>query len=171
MPVGIITLNSGVGYALGALCLAMLSVGVLRYTRDRRAGARDLTREQRARLRDQQRVREGMEELLQQLEEVTRRIDADVGTRFAKLEGLLRAADKRIDCMQKLTGAPAVLAPDPPKTDAGSSQPEGPVEQPETRRQHVYELANTGATSITIADRLHMPVGEVELLLNLRRYR
>ena len=132
MPVGTITLNSGVGYALGALCLAMLSVGVLRYTRDRRAGARDLTREQRARLRDQQQVRQAMEELLAQLEEVTRRIDTDVDTRFAKLEGLLRAADERIRVLQKSNDAPAVRQVDPPTAGANSSEGGGQAEPPET---------------------------------------
>jgi hypothetical protein len=171
MPVGTITLNSGVGYALGALCLAMLSVGVLRYTRDRRAGARDLTREQRARLRDQQQVRQAMEELLAQLEEVTRRIDTDVDTRFAKLEGLLRAADERIRVLQKSNDAPAVRQVDPPTAGANSSEGGGQAEPPEARKQRIYELVDAGASAITIADRLHLPVGEVELILNLRRFR
>jgi hypothetical protein len=171
MPVGTINLDSGVGYALGALCLVMLSVGFLRYTRDRRAGARDLTREERARLRDQQRVREGMEELLGQLEEVTRRIDADVDARITRLEGLLKAADERIRSLQRSNVAPAAREADPATAEADSSEAGGQGGAQAARKQRIYEMADTGASAITIADRLRLPVGEVELILNVRRFR
>jgi len=187
-------MNNGAYLLLGVLCLVMLSVSMLRRSHQRSATARDLTREQLARLRDQRDVRQSMDELLIQLEEVSRRINAQVDTRFAKLEAVIRDADERIARLGTLTpakpppgrnvkraeqraaavhppaesdggGLPARQADTPTKGDDGP-----PVAGQEEQRRRVYEMADSGALPITIADALNLPLGEVELILNLRDF-
>jgi len=276
---------------LAVLCLVMLSVSMLRRSQARRATSRDLTREQLARLRDQKAIQGSMEELLLQLEEVSRRVSAQVDTRFMKLDALIRDADNRIAKLEQLLGRkarpaertepaadnasaerpatkPAVRSTTPDRPDEGgfrpglksratqpspsprggaptskapgasesdapprrrpaeptmsdpispgvpmvdgvdtvefssmaregqpTSEPGSPSptasggapasptpsgEAPELangaagasdRRRRIYELADAGNTPITIADTLRIPLGEVELLLNLRDYK
>ncbi len=211
-------MGDGFTYLLIVLCLTMLSVSMLRRSQQRTANARDLTREQLARLKDQKHIQGAMEELLLQLEDVSRRVNAQVDTRFAKLEAVIRDADRRIEQLaQQTSGAPPARPPRPqtPRPDkaepeaftpgltsAQDSPPEKTASSPqapaakaapppahdvkggapaqgrqgnalsrEQRRQRVYEMADQGTPAITIADTLRIPLGEVELLLNLRKYR
>ena len=113
-------MDNGFFYLLAVLCLVMLSVSMLRRSHQRRATSRDLTREQRARLRDQSQIRQSMEELLLQLEEVSRRINAQVDTKFVKLETVIKDADARIAHLQQLTSA---AAPNGPHTAAVQRSP------------------------------------------------
>lgn len=212
-------MDSGFSYLLIVLCLVMLSVSMLRRTQQRRATARDLTREQLARLRDQSNIHQSMEELLLQIEDVSRRINAQVDTKFAKLETVVRDADDRIARLQGLLGRQR-----PPAPSAGDKRPTSkPAEKPEAakpkraqafrpglptgttpapappptgqptpagagspaeqtppnpspgstaeRRTKVYEMADAGAKPMAIADALQIPLGEVELLLNLRGFK
>ena len=236
-------MDSGFVYLLAVLCLVMLSVSVLRRSHQRRATSRDLTREQLARLRDQTHIRQSMEELLLQLEDVSRRINAQVDTRFMKLETVIRDADARIARLEQLTNAPRSEghfpttrttapspgaqspAPQPPPTRAAAPTPAAKADAPpwlnptpaatdefqpglplgappadantspdgrtaasvparpsesetdrqadrtQERRTRIYELADGGAAPMTIADTLQIPLGEVELILNLRRFK
>ena len=204
-------MDSGFSYLLIVLCLVMLSVSMLRRTHQRRATARDLTREQLARMRDQTNIRQSMEELLLQLEDVSRRINAQVDTKFARLETVVRDADERIARLQGLTGRkrlPTSAVSDTPPTSSPSQKrsPTGPVpgeafkpgrpagtapaksdrppaslvepvspkpapNGPSDRKAKVYEMADAGAKPMTIADTLQIPLGEVELLLNLRGFK
>ncbi len=98
----IATLDSGLITLLAVLCLVVISVSMLRRAQQRPARSRELTREQLARLRDQREVKDSMDELLVQLEDFSRRINAQVDTRFAKLEALIRDADDRIAKLGRL---------------------------------------------------------------------
>lgn len=239
-------MDGGYTYLLVVLCLVILSVSMLRRSQNRSASVREAAREQYARLRDQSRMRETMEELLLQLEEVSRRVNAQVDTRFSKLEHTIRDADERIAKLEKLrseVGAGVSAAPGTgrdqkpqvpparhpaPRAVPGrdtkardADQPSQPTAQPpdggrssaeefelgipgvtaptgtpgqatsgadaspskgggaeapssgraSARRQRIYEMADAGTAAITIADTLSIPLGEVELILNLRKYR
>ncbi len=217
---------------LAAMCAAMLSVALWRRSHQRAATARELTREQLARLRDQQQIRKSMEELLLQLDEVSRRINTQIEEKMARLETLLHEADQRLaqlhagdapprpvaatSARARVSGmprpqvaatatgphapAPAVSAPPvlpsgllPGKSVPASGSPASPTAPPAAsrlaeltpllsndgvapppvrvqRRRRVYELADTGATPMAIANQLRMPLGEVELHLNLRNF-
>lgn len=145
-----------------------------------------------------------MDELLTQLEEVSRRINAQAETQLAKLTAAIAAADARLARLERplttrsaarvvaaagrATPPPAPLAPPPvaapdalgqPESESSAAEsPPAPPPQPpasssesrDARRQRIYELADTGTTPITIADTLQVPLGEVELVLNLRRF-
>lgn len=171
-------LDNGFFLLLVMLCLVMISVAMLRRSQQRQATAREVTREQLARLRDQRDIRFSMDELLVQLEEVARRVSAQVDTRFAKLEAVIREADERIARLEKLTGhSPPAPAPASAADAAGPTQmaePPHAADRPKPsneRQRRIYELADQGTSSLVIADALQMPVGEVELILSLRTFK
>lgn len=100
-----------------------------------------------------------LDELIVELQELSRRISAEIDTRFAKLETAIRDADRRIAVLHRLNrgqGAPAA-APDA-----------GPAAEADSRHAVVYELSDAGFSPVEIARELGKTPGEVELILNLR---
>jgi hypothetical protein len=173
----IAALDNGFFLLLAMLCLVMLSVAMLRRSQQRQATAREVTREHMARLRDQHNLRGSMDDLLVQLEEVARRVNAQVDTRFAKLEAVIHDADQRIARLEQLTGrvttpAPPLTAPEPaasPPPDPAPPRP--PTTPPDERRRRIFDLADQGTSALVIADALQLPIGEVELILSLRKFK
>ena len=88
---------------LAFLGVALLLIQLRRH-QFRTTSARDVTRDQSARLRDQRGVQQAMDQLLLQLEELSRRINAQVDTKFLKLETVIRDADDRIARLEGLLG-------------------------------------------------------------------
>lgn len=88
---------------LAFLGVALLLIQLRRH-QFRTTSARDVTRDQSARLRDQRGVQQAMDQLLLQLEELSRRINAQVDTKFLKLETVIRDADDRIVKLEGLLG-------------------------------------------------------------------
>lgn len=117
---------------LAFLGVALLLIQLRRH-QFRTTSARDVTRDQSARLRDQRGVQQAMDQLLLQLEELSRRINAQVDTKFLKLETVIRDADDRIARLEGLLGKSkqpgtrtggAVKAPEPkPASEPGSELP------------------------------------------------
>lgn len=111
-----------------------------------------------------------LENLMVQLDELSRTINAQVDTKFAKLEQSIADADKRIVALRTLL--------DYPRLDSKRiSEPPRPVDppvapEPENRRDDrfraIYELADQGLTPVEIGQKLGRRTGEVELILNLR---
>ncbi len=193
-------LDSSLLITLGGLCLLVLAVVLLRRAQQRTPTFREVTREQRAWLREQQELKGQLEELLGEIEEVSRRVDAQTASRLTRLENLIGAADKRIAQLgagtqsgRRSTGPGAAAdslrvadtprrSGEPATTHAQSPvRAPGPISEPVSvaessvprlpdPRREVYAMADTGATAATIADALQQPVGEVELILALRRY-
>jgi hypothetical protein len=130
----------------------------------------------------QRSVERQMETLLVELSEMARQITAQLDTRAAKLEALLKEAD------EKIAGLQARKLPDDPPTPADfgklpsglSVRVEGiraaagrdvaPMVE-DTRHADVYELADAGMSATQISQRLSRPRGEVELILALRTRR
>lgn len=116
--------------------------------------ARSPARSNLARQRD---VEKQMENLLVELSEMARQITAQLDTRAAKLEALLKEADQKIGELGS-TSRPSLKMPE-----------RMPAE--DTRHLAVYELADAGLTAGQIAQRLSRPGGEIELILALRNRR
>jgi len=200
-------------------------------------------------------VNREMERLLVELEEMARKINAQIETRFAKLEQSIADADRRIAAMRilideakrtagtaanvsdaqvgeqadttarsgesvanapgsqgpvrpstesrRLDGVPSsrpdsnpslptdssTLPSDlsqpgatrssfagPPLQDVGqaglngrTAGPPAPLDEEDLRRHRIHELADSGLSPLQIAQQLREPVGEVELILNLRQ--
>ena len=104
-------------------------------------------------------TRRDLDRLLVELEELARRISAEIDTRFAKLETAIHDADQRIAVLQKLKAQDG-----PDRAQASVS-----VARSDDRHAVVYEMADAGASPIEIAKELGRSPGEVELVLNLRR--
>jgi hypothetical protein len=135
---------------------------------------------QRVGLASQRAVEHDMTNLLVQLSDMARQVTAQLDTRTAKLELLIKDADERLAALQEATRninsngnrngngngnghAHDDEAESPPSQPAPAS-PEF-VESP---HRNVYELADHKLTPQQIAQKLNRPQGEIELILALR---
>lgn len=109
-------------------------------------------------LAQQRSVERQMQNVLVDLSEMARQITAQLDTRAAKLEALIREADEKIAAMKSPPSAP------PPR-----AEPAAPELPGDPRHAQVYALADQGRSSNEIAQQLHRPSGEIELILALRR--
>jgi hypothetical protein len=110
-------------------------------------------------LAQQRSVERQMQNILVELSEMSRQITAQLDTRAAKLELLIKDADERIAKLQ--AGVPLSDAPSAPRP------PTEPVVDP--RYAEVYSLADQGRSATEIAAALNQPYGEIDLILKLRR--
>jgi len=111
-------------------------------------------------LREQMEVRQNLQKLLVDLQDLARQINAHIDTRFCKLEVLIKEADEKIRQLQTLGGTPA-SGPSLPPAD----------ETVDPQHALVYKLADLGKSPVDIARELGKNTGEVELILSLRRTR
>lgn len=177
-----ITLENGLLFFGAMLALTFVSLGLVR--RNRRQAARDQvdTRERIAKLSGNRQYSSIADEVMIKLEELSRRVSAQVDTRFTKLECVIRDADERAARLEKLLAQNGPAAAKPPEhtpaqttnvRDADPSAANAPPSEKELppRVRRVYELADEGKAPLAIAEALELPVGEVELILNLRALR
>lgn len=110
-------------------------------------------------LAQQRSVERQMQNVLVEMSDMARQITAQIDTRAAKLEALIREADEKIAAMRAGNSLqqpfPAPLREELPDIDP--------------RHAQVYALADQGHTCKDIAQRLNQPSGEIELILKLRR--
>ena len=159
-------IDSTIYLLLGLLCLVLFGVALVRRAQLNGVTLREATRTERARLREQLDVHRSLEELLPQLDELSRRIDTQTETQIARLETAIAAADRRIaqlDATREQRGPAGA-----PQGPAATSDSAG--RDMASRRRQVYELSDSGTGPIAIAERLRIPLGDVELLLNVRRF-
>jgi hypothetical protein len=123
-------------------------------------------------LSQQRSVERQMQSLLVELSEMARQIGAQLDTRAAKLELLIREADEKIAALRAASnnGSRSQSA-DPPARLAGSASDDPPFAEPESdapRHAEIYALADRGRDPFEIATQLARPLGEIELILALR---
>lgn len=185
--------QQGLGMVVLVLAATTIMLVLLRRRQFRQVTGRDVTREQVARLRDQRSVRTQMDDLLIELEELSRRINAQLDTKFVRLETVVRDADDRIARLEGVLGRPKAPKPKEgnrsekrnvetakPAAPADSSQAAGRGREPadaspraplNEEQKRVYDMSDAGTDPIQIAESLGMTLGEVELILNLRNFR
>lgn len=125
-------------------------------------------------LAGQREVERQMTELLVELEQMARQMTAQIDTRAAKLELLIKEADEKIALLRTLAqgatsaeGAATVAVPSATSSEQADLAPGlAPVIDP--RHAQVYELADAGLNARQIAQQLGRPYGEVELILAIR---
>ena len=119
-------------------------------------------------------VERDMQNLLVELSDMSRQITAQIDTRAAKLDALIREADEKINELRALSDG---AAPVPTSRSYDSYRlPVSPTPQSSSllandddpRHAAVYRLADQGKSSPQIAAELGKPNGEVELILALR---
>ena len=146
---------------------ALLLISTRRRLREARNSPKTYAREQVARLRDERVVVQDMEELVTQLEQIAQQVNARIETKFAKLEGATRAADDRIERLERLLRqAQGQATLDVTVADQATAEPADPADP---RRQLIFQLADTGHTPVQIAEEVGQSTGEIELILALRK--
>ncbi len=126
-------------------------------------------------LSQQRQVERDMSSLMVEMLETARQMTAQLDTRAARLELLMKEADAKLAALKAASNAAATtqatpcaepeatMAPAP--TDPVPPKAETP---PDPRHAEVYTLADQGRSPHEIARRLNRPNGEVELILALR---
>lgn len=153
---------------VAALAGGLGAVAWYRWARDRAATAREVTRAERAALREQDAMRGSMEELLQRLEDFAASVEARVERASARL-------DERLKRVEQAAPAPAPIAePSAPPIAAertvrlrSSSDARSPAGVP--WRDEARALLAAGQSPWHVAQALRVPVGEVELVYHLDR--
>jgi hypothetical protein len=136
-------------------------------------------------LSQQRAVEREMSNLLVEFSQMARQMTAQLDTRAAKLELLLKEADDKIATLRAIAGghggATALPAPAAEAASAAAAALEGVIiearapigpsltEPPlDPRHLRIYDLADEGYSPQEIARQLDRPSGEIELILALR---
>ena len=120
----------------------------------------------------------GMQTLLLELENMSRQMSAQLDTKAAKLEALIREADAKTAALQSLLArdkagalADRLMAGD----ESGRHRPARPAREAFgsglaalASHRSIYDLSDAGDAAAAIARKLNRPAGEVELILALR---
>lgn len=153
--------------------IVLMVISLRRRSEHRERPPSEVARDYARRVRDHEPVKGDMEALLVEIQEMARQISAQLDTKFAKLDVLLRDADDRIRQLERLTtqaGRPGVdvtVDDDGPRIAVAPTDGNGNGLTDEQRK--IYGLADAGRTAIEIAQQTGQNPGEVELILALRR--
>ncbi len=163
------------------ILLAVFSLGRSR-KKNPPSGPSLTAREQIERVRQRQGVRDDLQGLMVEIEQMAKRLGAQLDAKTVHMEKTLREADERIAQLKALhetaplhtdpaapPAAPPPAPADPPEDPAAPGPPghDAPYIDPLTR--DIYALADAGKGPQTIAQELHEHVGKVELILALRQ--
>lgn len=162
-------------YALMACAIVMLTIAVHRRRREGFGNTPKPPRERMDELAHQRGVKDDMQALLAELQDLSRKINAQIDTKFAKLETAIADADRRIEALQRLShavrGEPTldVTVGEDTQADPQPGLRAAPAEAGlQDRHAAVYELADEGKSAVEIAQALGRTPGEIELILALR---
>lgn len=175
------TLALGGAGGISALQIVMLVVGVagvavvLISTRRRIRNSQHIVRtpakQRYAELEQQARAGRSLEQVMLELDQLSRQVHGRIDTQLAKLEAIIRNADQRIDKLSRL-----VRAADGEPTLDITADSEDPRAAPlaaskveDSRDEPVFRLADSGMSPIEIARQTGKTTGEIELILALRK--
>jgi hypothetical protein len=166
---------AGLSHSQMALIAIVVAVSVMMIISARRRRLQDANsprayaREQITRLREEAEIKDNLEAVIVQVQDVTRQLNAQLDTKFCRLEQVIRDADARIAELDRLVrmteGRPAcdVTVDDRNRTPA-------PAEAVgKSAYARVYALADAGYSPVDIAAQTGQGTGEIELILALRR--
>lgn len=104
------------------------------------------------------------------LEELGQNLVAELDARAARLESLLAEADARIGQLEQLAQRPTPRTPARPAPGPIYASMQTPAEdQPDPLNWQIYQMADQGLPAVEIARHLKQHVGNVQLVLALRR--
>ena len=161
--------NPAAAVALGAGALGLIYLMFLR-PRGRRPDPADRPPPRRDSLSAERQVERQMQSLMIELEQLSRRMGAQLDTKSAKLEQLIADADAKIG----LLNAALAKAKAGEITDVLTARPPRPADESDSglagldHHRQIYDLADRGEDVPAIARRTSRPAGEVELILALR---
>jgi hypothetical protein len=171
--IGVPTEREYVLYAVMAVAVVLMTISIRRRQREGFGTKPKAPRPRLDELTAQRGVKDDMQQLLAELQDLSRKINAQIDTKFAKLEAAIADADRRIEVLQRLSrtegGRPSLdVTVDGEAPAEVSAAPSG---ESNVARRHelVYDMADSGKTAVEIAQALGRTPGEVELILALRR--
>lgn len=155
---------------IGALLIVM-GLMMRLHKRRRQQGQRLTAREQLERASQQQALRNDLEQVMVEVEQLAKRLGAQLDAKAVRLEQLIRQADARITALggldQRDAPAPSAFPSDDPPPDRAPSGID--AAQADALSRSVCELADRGLSPVQIARELGEHVGKVELILALRK--
>ena len=155
--------------AVGALAIVMLSTR--RRIRESQRLSPTATRRRYAELQEDVKASRNLEQVMLELDQLSRQIHGRIDTKLARLEAVIRDADQRIDRLSRLI-----------RSTQGESALEITLNREDPREAHstqsdivddrhapVYELADSGKSPVEIAREVGKTTGEIELILALKK--
>lgn len=161
-------------FLFGAAGLTLIMMSTARRIRRSRNTPAEDVRKQFAELSRRSGSGREADDALKELDQLSREVIGRLDTRFAKLESVIRDADQRIDHLARLLrevrGEPAidVLVGDEPRN---SASPHHAKPGNDDIQEVVLRLHDAGQSPFNIAETVGRPIGEVELMIALRRVR
>ncbi len=146
---------------LGVSLLTWMMMRIYIRRRQRISITEGTPQERLAAIHTQARKRAHIDGFAADVHELVQRLASQVDVKAARIEQLLEDADERIrklERMNRTDQAHAAREPEPV-----------PDDEPDRVTSQVYELADRGEKPIEIARQLNQHVGQVELILALRR--
>ncbi len=173
--------NLGWGLAAIGITLVTLSLVMGIRKKRRKMGGRVTARENLERYKAKSEVRDDLQRVMVEVEEMAKRVAAQLDAKTIAVEKLLREADARIERLHAAAErfeqirAAATRDGSPPGGTA-SADPPGPPDAPpptptspeDELSRRVYALADQGHAAPIIARQLGEHIGKVELILALR---
>ncbi|MEE8170980.1 MAG: hypothetical protein V3T70_10570 [Phycisphaerae bacterium] len=167
-----------IGLAAILIAIALLMSMTLRRYRQRPASVRVERPSARPRSPLAYSARRDMEQLMVELEELSRRVSAQIETRYRKLETVIADADDRLHRLDEVLNqinraqANAGSAPsddrEAPATPTKIASLKPDTTEVRSPHERVHALADGGASIAEIAHATSRSTGEVELILDLR---
>lgn len=156
--------------AIAGLSAVMISTH--RRARESQRKSKPRARERYARIEEEQGAKRDLEQVMMELDQLSRQIHGRIDTKLARLEIVIRDADQRIERLSGLIETMRREAPRPCVTsdvqDSHQSS-ENPSCQEDLRHAEVYRLADSGLSPVDIARNVGRTAGEIELILALRK--
>ena len=161
--------QTGLILLAGVIILVFFSLRISRRARQHAAATNKQMHDQFSSMREHSALRGSMDQLLIQLEEYSRKCNAQIDTKCAKIETVVRDADQRIARLEALLDkVKQIKSVQPP--EAAEPVTEKTPSTLDNRVQRIYALVDSGLTPIKIAEEIGVSLGEVELALNLRNF-
>lgn len=155
--------------AVGVLAILMLSTR--RRVRESQRLSPTSARRRHAELQEEVKASRSLEQVMLELDQLSRQIHGRIDTKLARLEAAIRDADQRIDRLSRLI-----------RTAQGGSALDFTVEREgaddansarsdilDDRYAPIHKLADGGKSPVEIARQVGKTTGEVELILALKR--
>ena len=158
--------------AAAVVGLTILMLSTRRKLRNHQRRTEPTARERFTELEREVKTTRNVEEVMLELDQLSRQIHGRLDTKFAKLEAIIRDADQRIAELSRLLRASSGDAACDVTVEATGADEPSPDSSPEFAdhpRVAVYQLAESGLSPSQIAEKVGKPLGEVELILALQR--
>lgn len=156
-----------------AVVIVLMLISSARRRRESGPSPRAYAREQIARIKEERAVTGDLGDLMLQLQQLARETNAQLDTKFIRLERCIAEADERIHrlegMLRRAGGKPTLdttVGEDSPLDGSPESRPSAG-----SYRERIWALHGEGKSHLEIAQAVGKSVGEVQLIVALRKGR